>query len=413
MQAEIITVGDEILIGQIVDTNSAWIGQQLNLIGIDVARITSISDTPEAIILSLESLLPTTKLVILTGGLGPTKDDLTKHTLAEYFKMDLIYKPEIFEHITQLFATMGRIPNELNRTQAMVPEGCRVLLNVNGTAPGMLFVENGRHYVSLPGVPFEMKGLMEKEVLPIVAKEIVRQFIFHKTLLTVGLPETELAALIADFENELPKTVKLAYLPKPGQVRLRLTARGQDEKALQAEMLAQEAKLKTALKGIVFGEEIQNMEAVIGALLTEKNQTLALAESCTGGYIAHQITSVAGSSRYFIGGIVSYANAIKTNFLQVPEIMLAANGAVSEVVVRQMVLAAQHNFGSDWAIATSGVAGPDGGTLEKPVGTVWIAIAGPTDVWSKKFTFGKNRELNIQKASLAALNQLRIMLLEV
>jgi nicotinamide-nucleotide amidase len=407
MQAEIITIGDEILIGQIVDTNSAWMGQQLNLIGIDVARITSISDSKEAIAGALDALLPNTTLVLITGGLGPTKDDITKHTLANYFGMKLAYREDVYAHIEKLFESLGRKPNGLNRAQAEVPDGCRVLFNDTGTAPGMLFTENGRYICSMPGVPYEMKFIMEKRLLPIVEAELIRKHIVHKTILTVGVPESELSESLNEFEAELPSFIKMAYLPRPGMVRLRLTAKGDDEELLRESISAQAQKLKSILGEVVYGQEVDRLEQIVGEMLAARSETISSAESCTGGYIAHLITSIAGSSRYFMGSVVAYDNAVKVSQLGVSETSLAQHGAVSEAVIRQMAEGARTRLNTTWSLATSGIAGPDGGTSDKPVGTVWIALAGPSGTIVKKFQFGNDRERNIKKSAFAALDMLR------
>ena len=411
MQAEIITIGDEILIGQIVDSNSAWMGQQLNLIGIDVTRITSISDKKEAIIGALDGLLPDTTLVLITGGLGPTKDDITKHTLADHFGMKLVYREDVYAHIEKLFESLGRKPNGLNRAQAEVPDGCRVLFNDTGTAPGMLFVEKGRYICSMPGVPYEMKFIMEKRLLPIVEAELLRKHIVHKTILTVGVPESELSESLNDFEAELPAFIKMAYLPRPGMVRLRLSAKGDDENVLRDAISGQAEKLKSILGAVVYGQEVDRLEQIIGELLVSRGETISTAESCTGGYIAHLLTSIAGSSRYFMGGIVAYDNAVKAAQLGVSENSLLSVGAVSEDVIRQMAEGARARLKSTWALATSGIAGPDGGTPEKPVGTVWIALAGPKGTIARKFQFGNDRERNIKKSAFAALDMLRMALI--
>lgn len=407
MQAEIITIGDEILIGQIIDSNSAWMAQQLNLIGVDVQRITSISDTDEAIRHALNNLLPQTKLVLFTGGLGPTKDDITKHTLADYFNMKLVFNPEIYAHIEKLFASLGRVPSALNKKQAEVPDGCRVLFNSTGTAPGMLFVHKGIYVVSMPGVPYEMKFLMETHVLPIIEAELIRTHIIHKTILTVGVPESELAEKLHAFEESLPENLKMAYLPRPGMVRLRLTAKGDNAIALQALVDEKSDLLKAILGPIVYGTEQERLEQVVGDVLVQRGETLATAESCTGGYLAHLITSIPGSSRYFMGSILAYANRIKIDQLGVKKASLERAGAVSEEVVTQMAEGAREHLGTTWALATSGVAGPDGGTDEKPVGTVWIAVAGPNGTFAKRYQFGKERERNIKKSAFMALDMLR------
>lgn len=411
MKAEIITIGDEILIGQIIDTNSAWIGQQLNMVGFDVTRISSINDTPEAIVNGLNILYPDTNLVLLTGGLGPTKDDLTKHTLSKYFNMPLTFREEVYAHILELFSSLGRVPSPINREQAMLPDGCRVLPNKMGTAAGMLFEHNGRYIVSMPGVPYEMKHLMLTQVLPIVSKELLRQHIVHETILTVGVPESEISERIADIEENLPALVKLAYLPRPGMVRLRLTAKGQDEKQLQRDIYAAKLAITKRLGNVVYGANEESLEQVVGQMLAQKKQTISTAESCTGGYIAHKLTSIAGSSAYFLGSIVAYSNAVKIQQLGVEEEALNAHGAVSETVVKQMAEGAKKRLQTDWAISVSGIAGPDGGTDEKPVGTVWIALAGPEETVTQKFQFGNDRGRNIKKSAFAALDLLRTALL--
>lgn len=407
MEAEIITIGDEILIGQITDTNSAWIGQQLNRAGLHVSRITSISDTQDAIIGALSSIHPETKLVLITGGLGPTKDDITKKTLATFFNMKLEYREEIYTHIEELFKSMGRTPSERNREQALVPVGSEVLFNQVGTAPGMLFKQNGCFYVSMPGVPYEMKHLMHTHVLPIVEKEILRQHIVHETIVVAGIPESDLADRLQDFEDELPNFIKMAYLPRPGLVRLRLTAKGSHEDNLEQKVQNQMTRLNDILGDAVLGKEQDTLEKIIGKKLSTRKETLATAESCTGGYIAHMITSVAGSSAYYLGSIVAYDNAVKEQQLGVKKETLAERGAVSEAVVLEMAEGVREVLSADWGIATSGIAGPDGGTDDKPVGTVWIGISGPTGSFAKRFQFGNNRERNIKRSALMALDLLR------
>lgn len=407
MKAEIITIGDEILIGQITDTNSAWIGQQLNRAGLLVSRITSISDTEDAIIGAMASIKPETKLVLITGGLGPTKDDITKKTLASFFNMKMEYREEIYTHIEDLFKSMGRTPSERNREQALVPVGSDVLFNHVGTAPGMLFKQHGCFYVSMPGVPYEMKHLMHNHVLPLVEKEILRQHIVHETIVVAGIPESDLADQLHEFEENLPEFIKMAYLPRPGLVRLRLTAKGSPEDNLDQAVLHQITRLKDILGDAVLGKEQDTLEKIIGKKLTARKETLATAESCTGGYIAHMITSVAGSSAYYLGSVVAYSNAVKEKQLGVKKEILTKNGAVSEAVVLQMAEGVRKTINTDWGIATSGIAGPDGGTEDKPVGTVWIGISGPTGSLAKRFQFGKNRERNIKKSALMALDLLR------
>ena len=405
MKAEIITIGDEILIGQIVDTNSAWLGTVLNEEGIEVTRINSISDTPEAIIEAVEGLYPETQLVIMTGGLGPTKDDLTKQTLAKYFGSEMVFREDVWEHIVQLFKGFGREPVERNKQQALVPEACEVLFNHKGTAPGMLFRKGEVRIVSLPGVPYEMKGLVSNELLPLLREEIDYQII-HKTLFVVGVPESVLADKIEPFESEFPGSIKLAYLPRPGMVRLRLTSRGKRNDDLQAEVDAATGVLRKALGDALMDGSSKPIERYVGILLQEKGLTVGTAESCTGGGIAAALVNVPGSSAYFEGGLVAYSYGIKETLLGVDHSTIVEKGAVSEEVVRQMSEAARKNLGVDFAVAVSGIAGPGGGTPDKPVGTSWISIAGPELTIAEKFVFGKVRERNIQKTIFAALNLL-------
>lgn len=412
MQSEIITIGDEILIGHTIDTNSAWMGQRLNELGVEVVQIRSISDKREAIIDALNQVDPQTKLVLITGGLGPTKDDLTKHTLSEYFQTELVFDETVFENIQDIFRQIGRNISHLNRDQALVPAAADVLSNKMGTAAGMRFKKNDTYFISMPGVPYEMKHIMTTHVLPWIEKDLITANIFHKTILTQGIPESELAVRIADFEDALPPEIKLAYLPSPGIVKLRLTARGQAAELLQ-QVLERHVKELTALLGdAVFGEDAKSLQEVVGGLLLAQNATVATAESCTGGFIASQITLVPGCSRYFLGSVVAYDNRIKTQLLNVPHETLAQHGAVSEPVVRAMAEGVRALYGVDYAIATSGIAGPDGGTATKPVGTTWIAVATPAGVFAQQFSFGANRERNIKRAALMALDLLRKQLLK-
>ncbi len=407
MQAEIITIGDEILIGQIVDTNSAWMGQQLNKIGVEVYQIRSISDSKEHIFEALSTLHTDTKFVFITGGLGPTNDDITKNTLTEYFGTKLVFNEDLYKDIEKLFDAIGREVTNLNRMQAEVPESCYPIRNPNGTAPGMWFNEGGVQYISMPGVPYEMKAIMADFVIPKIIAEYDTPFIIHRTVLTQGIPESYLAETLEKWEGSLPSFIKLAYLPSAGTVRLRLSARGTDEDVLNTALNEQIALLQPLIGDAIFGYHDDKLEEVVGEMLKQQGKTLSTAESCTGGYIAHQITSVPGSSAYFMGAVVSYDNTVKHGSLDVSEKDLLEFGAVSEQVVRQMALGVQKKMNTDYAIATSGIAGPDGGTEEKPVGTVWIAIATPNDVITKKFQFGKSRERNIKKTALMALDMLR------
>ncbi|MBK7030453.1 MAG: competence/damage-inducible protein A [Bacteroidales bacterium] len=410
MLAEIITIGDELLIGQVIDTNSAWIAEQLNAIGIKVFQITSISDQREHILQTLEEASSRVQLIIMTGGLGPTKDDITKKTLCEYFQTQLVMSDEALNNINRIFSLRHWNLTELNRQQALVPEGCQVLTNVNGTAPGMRFESKGCLYFSLPGVPFEMKGLMTDEVLPQLIGQS-KNIILHRTILTEGVGESFLAERIENWENSLPPYIKLAYLPQPGIVRLRLTASGTDEPKLKEALQKAEADLMPLAGNYIFGYDDDTMPEVIGELLREKGSTLSAAESCTGGMIAQMITSIPGSSDYFKGSIVAYSNEIKEKLLGVHQETLIQHGAVSEQTVIEMAVGSRNKLGTDFAIAVSGIAGPTGGTDEKPVGTTWIAISTPDHTVARHFLFGDHRGRNIQRTALSALSMLRKELL--
>jgi len=411
MKAEIVTIGDELLIGQVIDTNSAWIAEQLNLIGIGVHQITSISDNRAHILTTLKEAAGRANLILITGGLGPTKDDITKNTLCEYFDTRLIFHQPSFENVEQLFRLRGFPVTALNRKQAEIPENCTPLNNSNGTAPGMWFDKDGVTYVSLPGVPFEMKALITREVLPRLSNKTNAVFIVHKTILTQGVGESFLAGKIEDWEDGLPENFKLAYLPQPGIVRLRITATGSKKMDIENELDKQLTALNRIISDLIFGYDDETLEGLVGKLLIGKNKTLSTAESCTGGYLAHLITSIAGSSAYYYGSIISYANQIKINTLKVDFHAIEKFGAVSEEVVKQMAEGARQQLNTDYALAVSGIAGPDGGTAEKPVGTTWIALATPDKVIAKKFLFGEHRGRNIRKAALSALNMLRMELL--
>ncbi len=406
MLAEIITIGDEILIGQIIDTNSAWIAQQLNLTGIKVNQITSISDNENHIITTLKEASARAGIVLITGGLGPTKDDITKQTLCKYFNTSLIFSDEAYKNIEKLFAVRGFPVTELNRLQAMVPANCTIIPNPNGTAPCMWFEKDNCIYVSMPGVPYEMKAIIEQEIIPRLLNGS-NKVIIHRTILTEGIGESHLAAIIEPWEDTLPSNIKLAYLPQPGMVRLRLTAYGTDRNELQEAITKAENDLFPFAGKYIFGFDNDTMESVVGNLLRAKGMTLSTAESCTGGNIAQLITSIAGSSDYFKGSVVAYANEIKEQMLDVPHQTLVEHGAVSEQTVIAMAEGIRARFSTDYAIAVSGIAGPGGGTDEKPVGTTWIAIATPTGTIARKFLFGEHRGRNIRKASVAALNMLR------
>ena len=408
MIAEIISIGDELLIGQVVNTNASWIAEQLNLAGIEVQQITTISDKREQILKILARAYLRSDIILITGGLGPTKDDITKQTLCEFFNTSLVFNNEAYEQIYELFKARGFKVTELNRQQAELPANCIPLKNKNGTAPGMWFNKDGKIFVSMPGVPFEMKPMITEQVIPRLRKFYKTGFIIHKTILTQGIGESFLTEIISDWEKNLPENFSLAYLPQPGIVRLRITAKGNNKEKLIQEINSFSGKLQEIIPDLIFGYEKDTLEEITGKLLKDKNQTLSTAESCTGGYISHLITSVPGSSNYYIGSVIAYSNQIKESLLGVKNKTLIDNGAVSKQVVTEMALGVQQKFKTDYAIATSGIAGPDGGTEKKPVGTTWIAIATPgKKVIAKKYLFGEQRGRNIRKAALTALNMLR------
>ncbi|WP_183572469.1 competence/damage-inducible protein A [Mucilaginibacter sp. X5P1] len=412
MLAEIITIGDEILIGQIVDTNSAWIAQQLNNAGIRVKQISSISDDRQHILTALAEASNRADIILITGGLGPTKDDITKKTLTEYFGVGMVESKEALENVNRIFAKYNRPLLEVNRLQAEVPENCEVILNKNGTAPGMWFNHDGKIYVSMPGVPFEMMYMVEEEVIPKLKATFTLPVIIHKTILTAGEGESFLAEKIADIEDSLPPYIKLAYLPKLGQVRLRLSAYGDDADLLK-QKVDEFAALIVERVGInVVTQEDIPLEKALLNIMTEKGLTLSVAESCTGGYISHLFTQHPGSSKVFLGGAVSYSNQLKESLLGVKEETIEKYGAVSEETVTEMVLGALENFKSDFAIAVTGIAGPDGGTPDKPVGTVWIGVASARQTLIKKFTFSSKRIQNIERSAMSALSMLNTLLKE-
>lgn len=411
MKAEIITIGDEILIGQIVDTNSAWMGQNLNLHGIEVYQVTSVHDNRDHILKALAEAESRVDLVLITGGLGPTKDDITKKVLCEFFNTELVFYPEVLEHVKSLLSSRNVVINQLNRDQALLPANCTVLHNSAGTASGMWFEKNNTIFVSMPGVPFEMEAIMTEEVFPRLIQMGITQSIVHKTVLTIGLPESMLAEKIEEWESALPEFIKLAYLPSPMMVKLRLSGYGNDKLLLQTEIDNQVKTLLQIIPEYVFGFDDENLGIVLGRMLVESNQTLAVAESCTGGNIAHFLTSNPGSSAYFKGGVVAYSNEIKNKLLDVPVNVIESVGAVSQQVAEAMATGARKALNADFAVATTGIAGPDGGTEEKPVGTVWIAVAGPSGVKSKMYIFKHNRERNIIRSTHTALNMLRTFLI--
>ncbi|MEP6466564.1 MAG: CinA family nicotinamide mononucleotide deamidase-related protein [Parafilimonas sp.] len=405
IQASIITIGDELLIGQVIDTNSAWIAQELNKIGVWVQRRVAVGDVAEDIWKALDEEGAVSDIILITGGLGPTKDDITKPLLCKYFGGKLIMHEETLAHVTYLFEHVFKRQMPLldtNRKQAEVPDVATVLKNDVGTAPGMLFEKNGKIFISMPGVPTEMKFIMEKRVLPLLTSRFTLPYIGYKTLLTAGIGESFLAERIKDFEEALPQNIKLAYLPNHGMVRLRLTTQG-EKGVVEKELDTTFVKLKEQVKDVMAIDEDISFEMLLGRLLKERNKTVATAESCTGGYIAHLITAVAGSSAYFKGSVVSYDNSIKENVLHVNNETLLKNGAVSEETVRQMISGVLKIMQTDYAVAVSGIMGPDGGSEEKPVGTVWLAVGNSEKVETKKMQFRFDRKRNIELTAINAL----------
>lgn len=409
MNADIITIGDEILIGQTIDTNSAWLGALLQKEGIDVNQISSIRDTEEHIITALNEASERSKIVLITGGLGPTQDDVTKQTLAKYFNSGMVRNQEVLGMIENYFEARGREMLEVNRQQADVPEFCEVIINQNGTAPGMWFEKDGVVFVSMPGVPYEMKGLMKDSVLDKLKTRFKLPELYHKTVLTIGVGESYLAEMIKDWEHNLRKEgLFLAYLPSPGIVKLRISAKDK----VGAKKLVDDKieALKSIIPHLIYGYDKDTHASLVGEKLRKKGATLATAESCTGGYVAHQITSVSGSSNYYEGSVIAYSYEVKSKVLGVSKETLLMEGAVSEMVVVQMAQGVREHLDADYSIALSGIAGPDGGTDEKPVGTVWIAVAGPDQVIAKRFRFSNNRERNIHLSSLFGMDMLLKML---
>ena len=410
MNVEIITIGDELLIGQVVDTNSAFIARELNRIGISVFQITSVSDNRAHILAALEEAARRVPLVLITGGLGPTKDDITKAVFAEYTGDRLETHPETLRQIETMMAVRNISMNPLNEKQAEVPSRCTVIPNSCGTAPGMWFEKDGITYISMPGVPFEMKTMMQDEVLPRLRQRFTGDHILHRTLLVTGFPESALALFIEDWENSLPPQIKLAYLPGGGMIRLRLSASGSDMQALAIQTEKEIEKLRSLLGNRLLSENDEQIEEIVARMLTDRKQTVATAESCTGGNIARLLTSISGSSAYFKGSIVAYSNDIKEKILRVNPHDLLQHGAVSEQAVTQMADNVRQIMGTDYGVAASGIAGPTGGVTGKPVGTIWIAVASASQTASKLLQYGNNRENNIQRTSTAALNLLREMI---
>lgn len=413
MDVEIITIGDELLIGQVVDTNSAWMGQALGNEGFHVTRKVTVGDVEADMLSAFGEAIGRSSIVLVTGGIGPTKDDITKKTLCRFFGTELRFSEEVLANIEEMFRTTGKEMNPLTRNQAYVPENCTVIQNQAGTAPVTWFEKDGKVLVSLPGVPYEMKWAMETEIIPRLKRKFRQDmYISHRTCWVSGYTESGLAMRLEKFEEELPPFITLAYLPTPGLIRLRLSAYYPDKATEDATMAEQAEKLRTLLKGNILAEEDKPIEELVGEMLRKKKLTFGTAESCTGGKIAALITSVAGSSAYFAGGIVSYSNKVKHQVLDVSNLSLDTYGAVSRQVVEEMAAGAMKTLNCDCAVATSGIAGPGGGTPDKPVGTVWIAAAWKDTVKSQVFHFGKNREQNITRAAHMALLMLNDLLKE-
>ena len=412
MNVYLITIGDEILIGQIVDTNSAWMGQQLNLNGAHISGIATVSDEENSIKQALRHGLEVADAVLLTGGLGPTKDDVTKKVLTDFTGGNLAFHQPTYDRIERFFKQIGRTPTEAHRIQSFMPDNATLLKNRMGTAPGMWFEMDGKVIVSMPGVPYEMKAIMSDEVLPRLSAKFPLDQIAHRTLLTVGEGESRIAERVADLEEGLPSHIKLAYLPNLGRVRLRLSSRGSNNPDFLNELEEWADRFRNRIGDLIFGEETDQLEAAIGQMLKSRGLWLSTAESCTGGYLSHLITSIPGSSAYFRGGIVAYSNALKENKLGVKPETLRSEGAVSETTVREMVAGTLRHFGGDIAIAISGIAGPGGGTPDKPVGTIWLAVGNDNVIESRLLRAGKDRDKNIQYTGAHALNFIRQFLIK-
>lgn len=409
--ASIVTIGDELLIGQVIDTNSAWMGQELSRSGIDVIRRFAVGDEKKEIISALDAARSISNIILITGGLGPTKDDITKHTLCEYFNSTLVFDEAIYEMVKGFFDRFKRPMPASNRGQAEVPDNCIPIKNYNGTAPGMWFDIAGKVFVSMPGVPWEMKLMMKDFVVPRLIERFETPHIIHKTILTQGIGESLLAEKISDIENDFPPGFKLAYLPYLSSVRLRISAHGDDVATLQHTIDELSGRLHERIGEYIWGYDDDKLEAVVGKILLDRHKTLSTAESCTGGLIAYRLASVAGASEYFYGSVVSYSNTVKKEVLGVRDQTLQKSGAVSEETVREMVTGLLSAMKTDYAIAVSGIAGPDGGTPEKPVGTTWIAVADREKTVTRHFHFPGNRERNMDLAAINALSLLRKFML--
>jgi nicotinamide-nucleotide amidase len=409
--AEIITIGDEILYGQTLDTNSHWICSQLDAVGISVKRKTTVADTVSDILTAFAEAESRVDIILITGGLGPTMDDLTKGCLVSYFNTDLVLNEEALVEIIVRFESRGRTLTQANKDQALLPRACEKITNTRGTAPGMWFHKNGKVFVSMPGVPYEMKEMMSLSIIPKLQTTFTLPIIYHKIIRTIGVGESWIADLIKPVEEALPSHIKLAYLPSVGQVKLRLTAFGNNLEQLKSDVMEVYSKLAPAIADYIYGEGDIEIEQALKPLLIEKQLTLATAESCTGGYLAHRITKIPGCSQYFKGGVVSYSKAIKTEQLGVKAEIIMKYGAVSEQTVIEMAEKVRLKYGTDIGLATTGTAGPSGGTAENPVGTVWIAYADKNKTVTKKLQLGDNRENVIMMAAMVVLELLRKQIL--
>jgi nicotinamide-nucleotide amidase len=409
MKATIVTIGDEILIGQIVDTNSGFIAKSLDRIGVEIHEMISISDDKQHILDTFKKLQNQVDLVIITGGLGPTKDDITKKTFCDYFEDELVVNDDVLAHVTQLIEAYFKRPiTQINKDQALVPSKCTVLHNQMGTAPGMWMKKENTVFISLPGVPYEMKYLVENEIIPKVVKEYKRPYIIHKTILTYGQGESLVAERIENWENNLPEYIKLAYLPNPGSVRLRLSARGTDKEMLEKALEENVDSLTKIIGDIIVGfDEDDTIEVVLGRLLTRQNKTISTAESCTGGKIAQVLTSVSGASNYFKGSVVSYATETKISLLGLSEKLIKEHSVVSFQVAKEMAIAVKRLMKTDYAIATTGNAGPSKGDANAEIGTVFIALATPNEIIVEEFNFGQPREKVIDRAVNKSLELLQ------
>lgn len=414
MKAELITIGDEILIGQTIDSNSAYMSQELNKLGVRVGRILTIADEREEIIQALDEAYSRVDLVLMTGGLGPTNDDITKETLTEYFEEELVLNESVLTDITDYFEGKGKPMLQMNRDQAMLPRNAHIVRNYKGTASGMWFEKKGKVAISMPGVPYEMRHLMETGFLSKIAEHFETTAVFHHTVMTFGEGESFIADRVQDWERSLEEEdIKVAYLPSVGVVKMRLSAFGGEAESLREKVMRKAGELERLIPELVYGINDESMQEVVGRLLAQKDRKLATAESCTGGYIAHLITSVPGSSGYYEGSFCTYSYKSKSDILDVDPQLIIDQGAVSQDVVEEMASGLFLHFDADYGIAVSGIAGPGGGTEDKPVGTVWISVGKENDYVTKVHHFGRNRLRNIHLTAMHALNELRLQLLSI